>query len=73
MSADVLPITVPSRAELWLRLQLARSVLAHRPPGESTVALLRRVLDGEPIESLIGSGVVAVHDLRGSMDFTEAG
>lgn len=38
MSADVLPINTPSRAELWRRLQLARSLLAHRAntPGTLT-------------------------------------
>jgi hypothetical protein len=73
VSADVLPLTLPSRAELWLRLQLARSVLGHRPPGQTTVALLLRVLDGESIESLIASGSLAAHDLRGPSDHLEVG
>lgn len=51
MSADVLPMNVPSRAELWRRLQLARSLLAHRASTPET-RLLQRVLDGEPIETL---------------------
>ncbi|GGM65045.1 hypothetical protein GCM10012275_39490 [Longimycelium tulufanense] len=46
------PITVPSRLELWRRLQLARSVLAHRPYTPETAEVVRRVLDGEPIEAL---------------------
>lgn len=52
MSADVLPINTPSRAELWRRHQLARSLLAHRASTPET-RLLLRVLDGEPIEDLI--------------------
>lgn len=71
MTADVLPITVPSRAELWRRLQLARSVLAHRGPGQTT--LLLRVLDGESIESLIASGTLTAHDLRYPTDRTDVG
>lgn len=51
MTADVLPINTPSRAELWRRLQLARSLLAHRSTTPDT-RLLLRVLDGESIETL---------------------
>lgn len=51
MTADVLPINVPSRAELWRRLQLARSLLSHRASTAET-GLLLRVLDGESIEDL---------------------
>ncbi|WP_189059800.1 hypothetical protein [Longimycelium tulufanense] len=43
---------MPSRLELWRRLQLARSVLAHRPYTPETAEVVRRVLDGEPIEAL---------------------
>ncbi|WP_185845865.1 hypothetical protein [Kibdelosporangium aridum] len=54
--ADVLPITVPSRAELWRRLQLARSILAQRESTPDTHVLLR-VLDGVPLETLAEEAV----------------
>lgn len=44
--ADVLPISVPSRAELWRRNQLARSLLSHRKPEEA-VRVALAVLAGE--------------------------
>jgi hypothetical protein len=34
-AAPLLPITVPSRAVLWARIQLARSLLAHRAPNRA--------------------------------------
>lgn len=51
--ADVLPIGVPSRAELWRRHQLARAVLQQRPADETTNALVLRALDGASLESLM--------------------
>lgn len=53
MSADVLPIGVPSRAELWRRLQLARAVLNHREPSLVTTTLVLCALDGVPLETLV--------------------
>jgi hypothetical protein len=53
MPADVLPIGTPSRAELWRRLQLARAVLNHRPPGPTTGTLVLCALDGVPLETLV--------------------
>lgn len=50
--ADVLPISAPSRAELWRRHQLALSVLDQRGTTAETAVLVRRILSGEPIESL---------------------
>lgn len=50
--ADVLPISAPSRAELWARHQLALSVLDQRGASTETAALVRRILSGEPIETL---------------------
>lgn len=51
--ADVLPIGVPSRSELWRRQQLARSLLGHRDVTPENAALIRRVLDGEQIDELM--------------------
>lgn len=53
MSADVLPIGTPSRAELWHRLQLARAVLDQRAPDATTVTIAVCALDGVPIETLM--------------------
>lgn len=53
MTADVIPIGVPSRAELWRRLQLARAVLNHRPADPASVTLALRVLDGVSIDELV--------------------
>lgn len=47
--ADVLPIAVPPRAELWRRHQLVRSLLSHRGCTPETGALLLAVLDGEQL------------------------
>jgi hypothetical protein len=55
--ADVLPIAAPSRAELWRRVQLARSVLAQRPSTPDTGALALRILDGVPLDTLVGEMV----------------
>ncbi|NIJ10613.1 hypothetical protein FHU38_000957 [Saccharomonospora amisosensis] len=43
---QVIPITTPSRAELWQRNQLARSLLSHRPCSTETTRLVLAVLDG---------------------------
>lgn len=43
----VVPISIPTRAELWRRNQLARSLLSHRPTAEAVRAALA-VLAGEP-------------------------
>lgn len=51
--ADVLPISAPSRAELWRRQQLALAVLNQRGPSTETAVLVCRILSGEPIESLL--------------------
>jgi hypothetical protein len=53
MSADVVPIGTPSRAELWRRLQLARAVLNHRSPDAATVSIALCALDGVPMETLM--------------------
>ena len=39
---------------LWPRIQLARSLLQHRPPNADTVALALRALDGQSIQRLSG-------------------
>lgn len=48
----VSPIDMPSRTELWYRLQLAKAVLGHRPLTSDTAAVVLRVLDGARIETL---------------------
>lgn len=55
--ADVLPIVVPGRAELWRRLQLVRSVLQQRPSTPDTAAVALRVLDGVSLETLAGEAI----------------
>lgn len=45
--AEILPISCPSRAVLWRRLQLAKSLLSHRPCTASTRAAVLAALDGE--------------------------
>lgn len=57
VGGDVVPLTVPGRSELWRRVRLARSLLSHRFAASADVELLRRVLDGEPIEDLAGECV----------------
>lgn len=50
MSADIIPIGVPGRGELWLRLRLAEAILNHRPVfSESTRVELLKVLRGESV------------------------
>lgn len=51
--APVIPIVAPSRAELWGRIQLARSVLAHRPSTPENWTLLTEILNGESITDLM--------------------
>ncbi|MEV8610087.1 hypothetical protein AB0383_19545 [Amycolatopsis sp. NPDC051373] len=48
--ADVMPISVPSRAELWRRTQLAKSLLGHRTPTPELARLLLAVLNGDAPE-----------------------
>jgi hypothetical protein len=62
--ADVVPITAPSRAELWSRLCLAKSMLSHRAPSRDTVAVVLQVLDGAGIADLIPPAAVARLDGR---------
>jgi hypothetical protein len=50
--ADVLPISAPSRAELWRRSQLALSVLDQRGETAETAALVRRILFGASVDEL---------------------
>lgn len=57
--ADVVPITVPSRSELWARVCLAQSVLAHRTPSRDTTATVLQVLAGAGIDELVPPPVVA--------------
>lgn len=51
-TTQVTPINIPSRTELWYRVQLAKSLLGHRPLSPDTAALVLRVLDGARIEAL---------------------
>lgn len=53
MTADVVPIGIPSRAELWRRLQLARAVLNHRPSNTDTIAVVMDVLNGVTVDRLV--------------------
>lgn len=53
MTANVLPISTPSRSELWRRQQLARSLIAHRGYTRETAELVQRALDGDDIDTLI--------------------
>lgn len=50
--ADVLPISAPSRAELWRRSQLALSVLDQRGASAETAVLVRRILSGDSFDEL---------------------
>lgn len=52
--ADVVPISVPTRAELWRRNQLARSLLSHREPNEA-VRVALAVLAGEDVDPSAGA------------------
>jgi hypothetical protein len=49
---QVSPIGMPSRTELYHRVQLAKAVLDHRPLTAGTKAVVLRVLDGARIEDL---------------------
>lgn len=51
-AARVTPITVPSRTDLWYRVQLAKAVLSHREYTKDTAALLLAILDGAQIGDL---------------------
>jgi hypothetical protein len=50
--ADVLPISAPSRAELWRRQRLALSVLDKRGASAATAALVRQILLGASVDEL---------------------
>lgn len=50
--ADVLPISAPSRAELWRRHQLAPSVLDQRGTTAETAVLVQRILLGASPDEL---------------------
>jgi hypothetical protein len=50
--ADVLPISEPSRAELWRRHQLALSVLDQRGASTETAVLVQRILSGASLDEL---------------------
>jgi len=52
-AARVTPISIPTRTDLWYRVQLAKALLGHRPLNPGTAALLLRVLDGERIDDLV--------------------
>lgn len=51
-AARVTPITVPTRTDLWYRVQLAKAVLGHREYTKDTASLLLAILDGARIEDL---------------------
>jgi hypothetical protein len=51
-TAQVSPIGMPSRTELWYRVQLAKAVLGHRSLTAGTKAIALRVLDGARIDEL---------------------
>ena len=51
-AAQVTPIDIPSRTDLWYRNQLAKAVLGHRELNEDTAALLLAILDGKQIGDL---------------------
>lgn len=51
-AARVTPIDVPSRTDLWYRVQLAKAVLGHREYARHTAILLLAILDGASIEEL---------------------
>lgn len=52
-AARATPIDVPTRTDLWYRVQLAKAVLGHRQLTPATAALLLRVLNGDRIEDLV--------------------
>lgn len=47
------PHSIPSRTELWYRLQLARSILQQRPANQTTNFLALCALEGVPAETLL--------------------
>lgn len=51
-AARVTPIDVPTRTDLWYRVQLAKAVLGHREYTRDTAVLVLAVLDGASIEDL---------------------
>lgn len=56
--ADVLPINCPSRAVLWRRLQLIKSLVSHRPLDPATKTDLLQALCGvhDDLDELDGGG-----------------
>lgn len=54
----------PGIDRMWRRMQLARSILHHRPPNEDTVARALQALDGDSIEILARGESVAVRGPR---------
>lgn len=61
---NVVPISMPSRSDLWARVCLAQSVLSHRTPSRDTVAVALQVLAGVGIDDLMPPSVVARLDGR---------
>lgn len=59
MADVVVPITIPSRSELWSRVCLAKSVLSHRPATSETAAVALRALDGVTLAELASTPPVA--------------
>lgn len=49
---DICCVDCPVIDGLWPRMQLARSILQHRPPNAATVAMALEALDGKGIEQL---------------------
>lgn len=49
----VTPIGIPTRTDLWYRLQLAKAVLGHREYTRDTAVLVLAILDGKQIDDLI--------------------
>ena len=47
--APAVPLNVPPRSELWARVQLAKSLLNHRPAGHDTTLAVLAVLEGKEI------------------------
>lgn len=50
--ARVTPISIPTRTDLWYRVQLAKAVLGHREYTRDTAALVLAILDGASIGEL---------------------
>lgn len=48
----VTPISVPSRTDLWYRVQLAKAVISHREYTKDTAAVVLAILDGAQIGDL---------------------